>query len=74
MNGKLSYSCSVILISLCNVFFRFHLHRYVHGCLQSCSDADACNSAKRHGHHAADLESFMRHLLSLAVLSLAVAR
>lgn len=49
-------------------------HRYVHGCLQSCSDADACNSARRQGQNPLDLEALMRHLLSLAALLVAAAR
>ncbi|KAH8334909.1 hypothetical protein KR074_005831 [Drosophila pseudoananassae] len=71
-SGTLTTDTEIIRMSHCGKFY--YDDKYVHGCLQSCSDADACNSAKRHGHHAADLESLMRHLLSLTVLFLAVAR
>ncbi|XP_055375257.1 uncharacterized protein LOC129607990 [Condylostylus longicornis] len=42
-SGTLTTDTELIRMSHCGRFF--YDNRYVHGCLQSCSDADACNGA-----------------------------
>ncbi|TDG52044.1 hypothetical protein AWZ03_001714 [Drosophila navojoa] len=63
-SGTLTTDTEIIRMSHCGKFY--YDNRYVHGCLQSCSDADACN-----GSHPKDVESL---LLSIALLLLATAR
>ena len=36
-----------IKLSILNLIYFFYFFRYVHGCVQSCDDVDACNSAKK---------------------------
>uniref|UniRef100_A0A1A9ZP44 Protein sleepless n=1 Tax=Glossina pallidipes TaxID=7398 RepID=A0A1A9ZP44_GLOPL len=42
-SGTLTTDTEIIRMSHCGKFY--YDDRYVHGCLQSCSDADACNAA-----------------------------
>ncbi|XP_053691268.1 LOW QUALITY PROTEIN: uncharacterized protein LOC128739790 [Sabethes cyaneus] len=42
-SGTLTTDTEIIRMSHCGRFF--YDDRYVHGCLQSCNDADACNIA-----------------------------
>ncbi|XP_077287953.1 uncharacterized protein LOC143912541 [Arctopsyche grandis] len=42
-SGTLTTDTEIIRMSHCGRFY--YDDRYVHGCLQSCNDADACNSA-----------------------------
>ncbi|KAH8247468.1 hypothetical protein KR038_004627 [Drosophila bunnanda] len=71
-SGTLTTDTEIIRMSHCGKFY--YDDKYVHGCLQSCSDADACNSARRPGQNPLDLEALTRHLLSLAVLLVATTR
>ncbi|XP_026850683.1 uncharacterized protein LOC6591496 isoform X2 [Drosophila persimilis] len=70
-SGTLTTDTELIRMSHCGKFY--YDNRYVHGCLQSCSDADACNTATSQ-RHPAKAEALMRHLLSFAVLLVAAAR
>ncbi|ALC45280.1 CG31323, partial [Drosophila busckii] len=63
-SGTLTTDTEIIRMSHCGKFY--YDGRYVHGCLQSCSDADACNSSQ-----TKHVEPFM---LSVALLLLAAAR
>ncbi|XP_034661893.1 uncharacterized protein LOC117897274 [Drosophila subobscura] len=71
-SGTLTTDTELIRMSHCGKFY--YDNRYVHGCLQSCSDADACNTATSRRQHPARVEALMRHLLSIAVLLVAAAR
>ncbi|GAB0100506.1 Glucose-methanol-choline oxidoreductase [Sergentomyia squamirostris] len=42
-SGTLTTDTEIIRMSHCGRFY--YDNRYVHGCLQSCNDADACNAA-----------------------------
>ncbi|XP_067620025.1 uncharacterized protein [Eurosta solidaginis] len=42
-SGTLTTDTEIIRMSHCGKFY--YDNRYVHGCLQSCNDADACNHA-----------------------------
>uniref|UniRef100_A0A182VWW3 Protein quiver n=1 Tax=Anopheles minimus TaxID=112268 RepID=A0A182VWW3_9DIPT len=44
-SGTLTTDTEIIRMSHCGRFY--YDDRYVHGCLQSCNDADACNDAPR---------------------------
>ncbi|XP_062712182.1 uncharacterized protein LOC109399319 [Aedes albopictus] len=44
-SGTLTTDTEIIRMSHCGRFF--YDDRYVHGCLQSCNDADACNHSPR---------------------------
>ncbi|XP_049286018.1 uncharacterized protein LOC125765156 [Anopheles funestus] len=44
-SGTLTTDTEIIRMSHCGRFY--YDDRYVHGCLQSCNDADACNAAPR---------------------------
>ncbi|XP_058823372.1 uncharacterized protein LOC131684476 [Topomyia yanbarensis] len=44
-SGTLTTDTEIIRMSHCGRFF--YDDRYVHGCLQSCNDADACNHSSR---------------------------
>uniref|UniRef100_A0A182NRM1 Protein quiver n=1 Tax=Anopheles dirus TaxID=7168 RepID=A0A182NRM1_9DIPT len=44
-SGTLTTDTEIIRMSHCGRFY--YDDRYVHGCLQSCNDADACNGAPR---------------------------
>ncbi|XP_065073967.1 uncharacterized protein LOC135698023 [Ochlerotatus camptorhynchus] len=44
-SGTLTTDTEIIRMSHCGRFF--YDDRYVHGCLQSCNDADACNYSPR---------------------------
>ncbi|KAL9697774.1 hypothetical protein quinque_001215 [Culex quinquefasciatus] len=44
-SGTLTTDTEIIRMSHCGRFF--YDDRYVHGCLQSCNDADACNHGTR---------------------------
>ncbi|XP_059611301.1 uncharacterized protein LOC132258174 [Phlebotomus argentipes] len=44
-SGTLTTDTEIIRMSHCGRFY--YDERYVHGCLQSCNDADACNAAPR---------------------------
>ncbi|XP_050089645.1 uncharacterized protein LOC126573515 [Anopheles aquasalis] len=44
-SGTLTTDTEIIRMSHCGRFY--YDDRYVHGCLQSCNDADACNGAVR---------------------------
>ncbi|XP_055632680.1 uncharacterized protein LOC129773136 [Toxorhynchites rutilus septentrionalis] len=44
-SGTLTTDTEIIRMSHCGRFF--YDDRYVHGCLQSCNDADACNRGSR---------------------------
>lgn len=46
-SGTATTDTEIIRMSHCGRFY--YNNRYVHGCLQSCNDADACNSAKEYG-------------------------
>ncbi|XP_055549627.1 uncharacterized protein LOC129732631 [Wyeomyia smithii] len=62
-SGTLTTDTEIIRMSHCGRFF--YDDRYVHGCLQSCNDADACNRSSRPlGDH------FLAGTLCLAALSL----
>ncbi|CRK99266.1 CLUMA_CG012686, isoform A [Clunio marinus] len=43
-SGTLTTDTEIIRMSHCGKFY--YDERYVHGCLQSCGDADGCNSAR----------------------------
>lgn len=42
--------------------------RYVHGCLQSCSDADACNTASKTLHISSSTYVRIKYLLIFLVV------
>ncbi|CAD7092691.1 unnamed protein product [Hermetia illucens] len=44
-SGTLTTDTEIIRMSHCGRFY--YDDRYVHGCLQSCNDADACNASER---------------------------
>uniref|UniRef100_A0A182SQV7 Uncharacterized protein n=1 Tax=Anopheles maculatus TaxID=74869 RepID=A0A182SQV7_9DIPT len=44
-SGTLTTDTEIIRMSHCGRFY--YDDRYVHGCLQSCNDADACNGAPK---------------------------
>lgn len=48
-SGTATTDTEIIRMSHCGRFY--YNDRYVHGCLQSCNDADACNAAEN-GDHA----------------------
>ncbi|XP_030376342.1 uncharacterized protein LOC115625436 [Scaptodrosophila lebanonensis] len=69
-SGTLTTDTEIIRMSHCGKFY--YDNRYVHGCLQSCSDADACNAASpQQQHRVASAESLLRHMLTAALLLLA---
>ncbi|XP_075145356.1 uncharacterized protein LOC142220228 [Haematobia irritans] len=66
-SGTLTTDTEIIRMSHCGKFY--YDDRYVHGCLQSCSDADACNSAPQHHYQHISL-GVKNLLISLAVLAI----
>ncbi|XP_026318459.1 uncharacterized protein LOC113229160 [Hyposmocoma kahamanoa] len=48
-SGTVTTDTEIIRMSHCGKFY--YGERYVHGCLQSCNDADACNAAPPRGPH-----------------------
>ncbi|XP_055679355.1 uncharacterized protein LOC129787651 [Lutzomyia longipalpis] len=60
-SGTLTTDTEIIRMSHCGRFY--YDNRYVHGCLQSCNDADACNAAPPH------LAIFVNHV-TLAFVAL----
>ncbi|XP_068626025.1 uncharacterized protein [Battus philenor] len=48
-SGTATTDTEIIRMSHCGRFY--YNDRYVHGCLQSCNDADACNSSERTSPH-----------------------
>nr|XP_013102068.1 unnamed protein product [Stomoxys calcitrans]XP_013102077.1 unnamed protein product [Stomoxys calcitrans]XP_013102084.1 unnamed protein product [Stomoxys calcitrans] len=70
-SGTLTTDTEIIRMSHCGKFY--YDDRYVHGCLQSCSDADACNSATSQHHYHRQHISLGRVknlLISLALLAI----
>ncbi|XP_058120221.1 uncharacterized protein LOC131284907 [Anopheles ziemanni] len=65
-SGTLTTDTEIIRMSHCGRFY--YDDRYVHGCLQSCNDADACNGARTVGAPGA-----MGMVWSVLALILAVA-
>ncbi|KFB53242.1 hypothetical protein ZHAS_00021542 [Anopheles sinensis] len=65
-SGTLTTDTEIIRMSHCGRFY--YDDRYVHGCLQSCNDADACNGARTVG-----VPGAMGMLWSVLALILAVA-
>ncbi|GLV43649.1 uncharacterized protein CBL_07024 [Carabus blaptoides fortunei] len=45
-SGTLTTDTEIVRMSHCGGFY--YEDRYVRGCLQSCNDADACNTAHHH--------------------------
>ncbi|XP_015592108.1 uncharacterized protein LOC107266294 [Cephus cinctus] len=45
-SGTLTTDSEIIRMSHCGGFY--YNDKYVRGCVQSCSDADACNASRRH--------------------------
>ncbi|XP_014294242.2 uncharacterized protein [Halyomorpha halys] len=60
-SGTLTTDTEIIRMSHCGGFI--FENRYVKGCVQSCSDADACNFSNKSRHH-----SFRTYLFCIIVL------
>jgi len=69
-SGTLTTDTEIIRMSHCGSFY-FN-EKYVHGCVQSCDDADGCNGATRHLDAAGSAAA--RTLLALLLLLLPVSQ
>ncbi|XP_058060028.1 uncharacterized protein LOC131210752 [Anopheles bellator] len=67
-SGTLTTDTEIIRMSHCGRFY--YDDRYVHGCLQSCNDADACNRGSRLmvGHTVAFWSSLTIVMVAVGVL------
>ncbi|XP_072941361.1 uncharacterized protein [Epargyreus clarus] len=66
-SGTATTDTEIIRMSHCGRFY--YNDRYVHGCLQSCNDADACNESHRARHSPLLLALLSYYSLSLAFRS-----
>ncbi|XP_073820040.1 uncharacterized protein [Musca autumnalis] len=64
-SGTLTTDTEIIRMSHCGKFY--YDDRYVHGCLQSCSDADACNSSPPQQHQHPSLGVIQVFLIALVI-------
>ncbi|XP_065371460.1 uncharacterized protein LOC135963497 [Calliphora vicina] len=66
-SGTLTTDTEIVRMSHCGKFY--YDDRYVHGCLQSCSDSDACNTASQPLHISSTTSLRLKYLLiSLVVI------
>lgn len=67
-SGTLTTDTELIRMSHCGSFF-FN-EKYVHGCVQSCDDVDACNSVKRMATPTISILSILFSCLSCCITSI----